>query len=315
MSAFSQAITPSPLRKGDTIAILAPATTVKAGYVVGARDALEARGFKVRVMPHTLGPADGSYSSDSEGRLSDFMEAYSDPKVRAILCARGGYGCIHLIDAIDPSLLREDPKWVIGFSDVSALHAMMRRACVRSIHASMAKHLTLFPSDDDFCTASLMKILGGAKEICYTAPSDPRDICGEAQGELRGGNLAVLDGLVGTPFDILTPREDESVILFIEDIGEAIYRTERMIRRLALSGALQRYKGIILGQFTESNPDKNFATTADMLRSRLPEWGVKGIPVAFNFPIGHVDRNLPVVHGASARLTVTSSGTTLALTL
>lgn len=306
-------ISPAPLKKGDTIAIVSPATTVRSDYVAGARNALESLGFNVRVMPHALGPADGSHSSSEANRLNDFLEAYGDSNVRAILCARGGYGCIHFIDAVSPELLAADPKWVIGFSDVSAIHAMMHRAGVRSIHSSMAKHLAEFPLEDKVNT-SLLKILTENKCIEYHAAPDSRNIPGSSQGELRGGNLAVLDGLTSTPFDLLVPDEGEEVILFIEDISEAIYRTERMIRRLALNGALSRYKGIIVGQFTDSKPDKNFSSTADMLRQRLPQWGASDIPIAFNFPIGHVDGNLPVVNGAKARLKVSPEGATLAFT-
>lgn len=310
MGTSSPVLSPRPLVAGDTIAILSPATTVKAEFVEGARQALESKGFKVRIMPHTLGPADGSYASSVADRLDDFRAAYSDPSVRAILCSRGGYGCIHFIDRLSPEYLASDPKWVIGFSDVSALHAMMWRASVQSIHSSMARHLALFPSGDP-CNEALMRILTKEGGLRYEAAPDKRDIFGEACGRLRGGNLAVLDGLSGTPFDMLTPRDGEKVILFIEDVGEAIYRTERMVRRLALSGALQRYSGIIVGQFTENRADMNFPTTADMLRVRLPEWGVKGVPVAFNFPIGHTDCNLPVIQGAEVYLKVSPEGTVL----
>lgn len=304
--------TPAPLREGDTIAIVSPASSVKGEYVDGAARFLQSEGFRVRVMPHALGPADGSYAAAEDARRADFVEAYSDPSVRALLCSRGGYGCAHFIDSVDPAMLASDPKWVIGFSDVSALHAMMRRAGVRSIHASMARHLTLSGADE--CTARLLEILRGASSLTYSGDGDPRDMPGSASGELRGGNLAVLDGLSGSSFDLLAPHEGEDVILFIEDVGEAIYRTERMVRRLALSGALRRYRGIVVGQFTESRPDLNFPSTADMLRRRLPQWGVEpGVPVAFNFPVGHTDVNLPLVEGAQARLEVRPGMTSLRL--
>lgn len=305
-----QSLRPRSLQQGDTIAILAPATTIKSEYVAGAGSFLQALGYRIRIMRHTLGPADGTYASSKAFRLTDFIDAYTDPEVRAILCARGGYGTIHLIDHITPELLKSDPKWVIGFSDISAFHAMMHRAGICSLHASMAKHLTLLGRDE--CTENLLQILTKGTEIKYDTDGDSRNIEGKATGKLRGGNLAVLDGLVGTPYDILTPSEGEDVILFIEDIGEAIYRTERMIRRLSLSGALQRYKGIIVGQFTESHPDLNFETTADMLRKRLPEWGVSNeTPIAFNFPIGHTDRNLPIIEGCQATLNVSKEHVTL----
>lgn len=304
-------LTPRPLRHGDTIALISPATAVREEYIAGAVKEIEHRGYKALVMPHASGPADGSYASGDEQRAADFVNAYSDPSVRAILCSRGGYGTVHFIDAIDPDLLRRDPKWLIGFSDISAMHAMMRHAGVRSIHASMAKHLTEFP--DDGATGLLFSILEGRDSYTVEAQGDSRNIPGEASGELRGGNLAVLDGLVGTPFDMLVPREEDYVILFIEDIGEAIYRTERMVRRLALCGALKRYRGIVVGQFTESRPDLNFPSTADMLRKRLPQWGVESVPVAFGFPTGHIDGNMPLVEGARALLTVTTTASTLTL--
>lgn len=303
-------ITPKALQKGDTIAIFSPATTVKREQLEGAVPTLEKLGFNVRVMPHALGPADGTYAAHEELRLKDFLDAYSDPEVRAVLCSRGGYGAVHFIDALSPELLRSDPKWVIGFSDVSALHAMMRRAGIASLHSSMTKHLSEFPSDD-YVNTSLVKILTGSKEMEYRGPADSRNIFGEGRGELRGGNLAVLDGLVGTDFDVLIPKEGEEVILFIEDISEAIYRTERMVRRLALCGALSHYKGIIVGQFTDSGSSLNYECTADMLRERLPQWGAKDIPIAFDFPIGHFAGNLPVVHGSDATLVVDAEGSRL----
>lgn len=312
MKTLRNLVTPPPLCSGDTIALVSPATVIKPEYVEGAVASLRSCGFNVKVMPHALGPSDGSYAASTAARLADFTGAYSDPQVRAILCARGGYGCIHLIDSIDPAMLAADPKWVVGFSDVSALHAMMHRAGVRSIHSSMAKHLALFPADDE-CNALLISILKGTREVVYTSAASPLNFCGEATGTLRGGNLAVLDGLVGTPFDMLTPAESEDVILFIEDVGEAIYRSERMLRRLALSGALRRYRGIVVGRFTDSRPDSNYGTTAEMLHYRLREWGVDGIPVAFGFPCGHIDRNLPIVEGAQAALTVAPGGASLRL--
>lgn len=303
MSRNNVPVTPKALRPGSKICIVAPATEIKPEYVSGATEALRREGFRVEVAPHALGPADGSFAASEEDRREDFRLAMLDPDCEAILCARGGYGCVHFIDALEPELLRENAKWVIGFSDVSALHAMMSRAGVRSIHSSMAKHLALFPADNE-CNRLMLSLLRGAHELTYTEQGSPLDIPGEARGTIRGGNLAVLDGLGGTAFDLLAPRDGEDTILFIEDIGEAIYRTERMVRRLSLSGALSKYKGIIAGQFTESRPDKNYNRTAEMLRRRLPEWGAADIPIAFDFPIGHTDRNLPIVEGAMATLTV-----------
>lgn len=298
---------PRPLREGDTIAILTPATTVRADYVDRAALFLRGKGFNVEVMPHAKGPADGSFAASHEARLDDFINAYSRPEVRAILCARGGYGAIHLLEGIDRRMIEADPKWIIGFSDISALHALMHRSGIRSVHASMAKHLAEY--GDDHITRRLLAILQGDVPPIETS-SHPFNRYGHARGVLRGGNLAVLDGLADTPFDTLHIAPDEDVILFLEDISEPIYRVERMLMRLALGGNLQRLKGLIIGQFTEYRPDKNFNTMEEMIDALLRRYDLR-IPVAFDFPIGHFDGNLPVVEGAPVSLDVSPEKTVL----
>lgn len=298
---------PRPLRPGDTVAILSPSTTVRADYVDRAADFLRTQGFRVEVMPHAKGPADGTFAASHEARLDDFISAWRRPEVRAILCARGGYGAVHLINNIETAMLRDDPKWVIGFSDISALHAMLHHAGLRSVHSSMAKHLAEFGHDD--ITASLLSILGGEVPEFDVAPH-PFNRHGSATGVVRGGNLAVLNGLADTPFDTLHIHPDEDVILFLEDISEAIYCVERMLTRLALGGNLHRLKGLIIGQFTDYRLDKNFDTMEDMIDALLTRWNLR-MPVAFNFPIGHFDGNRPIVCGAPMTLTVAPDSVTL----
>ena len=183
-------IYPPALMPGDTIAIISPATTVKEEYVLGAERRLQELGYKVRIMPGTLGPADGSYASSAERRLKDLQDAIADADIKAILCARGGYGAVHLLEHFDTETLRRNPKWLIGYSDISALHAMMRRAGVASIHAPMAKHLSTEP-DYDAAINALLQILRGNDSLTYNLDAHPYNVCGEASGELRGGNLAV----------------------------------------------------------------------------------------------------------------------------
>ncbi|MBD5232245.1 MAG: LD-carboxypeptidase [Bacteroidales bacterium] len=299
---------PEPLKKGDTIAILSPATTVKEEYVRGAAAAIEARGFRALIMPHALGPASGSYASASAE--FDMREALRNPEVKAIFCARGGYGAVRLAAVFNPEIVANYPKWLIGFSDISVLHALWQKAGIVSLHAPMAKHLTLLPADDE-CTRLLFDLLTTPEpRIDYHEPTSPLSLPGEGEGTLLGGNLAVLSHLIGTPYDVLMPHDGEDTILFIEDIGEAIYATERMLWQLYLSGALFRYKGIIAGQFTDARADKNFPSTAMMIFSRLKEWGVK-CPLANEFPAGHVDRNLPLPLGSRVRLTVAPGSTRL----
>lgn len=304
----SALITPAPLRPGDRIAIISPASRVKDEYVDGAARLLRERGFDVRVMPSALGPADGSYASSLRSRISDLSDALTDSSVKCILCARGGYGCIHLLQQMATEEVRSNPKWLIGFSDVSALHALWLKSGVRSIHGPMAKHLTLHPEDES--TKALLALMTGSP-MHYTVAPHPYNRAGHASGTLRGGNLAVLNSLAATPYDILTASEEEDVILFIEDISEAIYAVERMLVRLDLAGVLRRVKGLIIGQFTEYRPDANYASMDDMISALLSRCEITGIPVAFNFPTGHVDFNLPLVEGEKVIFKVNSGEVTL----
>lgn len=302
-------IIPGSLAPGDRIAIISPATIVKAEYIDGAAARLRDEGFDPVVMPHAKGPASGTYASSAEHRLADFRAAWENPEIRAVLCARGGYGCVHLIPELDTAFLRDNAKWLIGFSDVSALHAMLLHTGVASIHGPMAKHIAL-ESADDYCSQALYRILREGLPIEYYSPPHPFDSFGEAAGTLVGGNLAVLNGLAATPYDVFDRALHEDTILFIEDISEAIYAMERMVRRLILSGTIGHLKGLILGQFTDYRPSANFPDMETMLHSLL---GDLKIPVAYSFPVGHVSDNVPLVCGASATLSVTPEGRSLIL--
>lgn len=291
-------IYPKPLKEGDTIAIISPASRVRAEYVEGAVAHLEAVGFKVRIMPHALGAPFGSYAAGEEARLRDFCDAWLDPEVGAILCSRGGYGCVHLLEGLPDSLLRTNPKWVVGFSDVSALHARLQKAGVASIHGSMARYIA-----EDINNAVALKELLCSRhpEFEYKVPCRVlRGRPGKVRGRLKGGNFAVLSHLIGTDCDIFAGEGD---ILFIEDVSEAIYATERMLWQLHLTGALRRAAGLVTGAFTDSRADANYPDTTTMIHDRLIRWGyLDHMPVAFNFPVGHIPENLPLVEGAEVEL-------------
>ncbi len=308
-------LVPRPLQAGDKIAIVCPASTVADEHLDGAAEALKRLGFDPVMSPHAKGPHEGSYSATAEERIADFIEAYNSD-ARAVLCGRGGYGCVHLLDSLDKDMLRLDPKWVIGFSDVSALHALFQHAGVVSLHTSMARHLATRP-DDHEVTRLMTDILTGQRtKVKYTVPADSRNIEGRAEGILRGGNLAVLNGLAATPYDILTLKD---TILFIEDIAEPIYKVERVLHRLRLAGCFtpenpSALRGLVVGRFTLYESNRDFSTMEDMMSFWLHRWGVK-IPVAFGFDTGHVEHNLPLVEGARAILDVTSDRTCLSLTI
>lgn len=297
-------IYPPALEKGDRIAILSPATEVKPEYIDGAVRLLEEEDLSPLVMPYAKGPSAGSFASSESQRLGDLKDALHDSSVKAILCARGGYGCVHLLPHFTSDEIRSNPKWIIGFSDVSALHALWVKSGVASLHAPMAKHLTL-EGRDDFCTRCLLDILFGKTGMDYRVSAHQFNRPGLARGRLTGGNLAVLNGLAGTPYDILDGCGEEGVILFIEDISEAIYAVERMLIRLALSGTLGRIRGLIVGQFTEYRADRNYGSMEEMIDSLLTRYGISGIPMAFNFPVGHVMLNFPIVEGALVDFSVT----------
>lgn len=304
------ATTPPYLKKGDRIAILSPASAVLPEYIAGAESFLRSEGYDPIVMPSAVSPASGSYSAPLSCRLGDLRKALEDDSIKGILCARGGYGCIHLLEHIDPLLVAANPKWLIGFSDVSALHALWVKGRVCSLHAPMAKHLTLNGHDNP-CTRELLEILDGTRRMEIAVPTNPMSRTGSANGELRGGNLAVLSGLAATPYDILDVKEGEDLILFIEDISEAIYAVERMLMRLYLSGTLRKLRGLIIGQFTDYRPDKNFPTVEEMADSLFRRLGIDNIPIAFGFPVGHVDDNHPLIEGARVLLDVGTETTTL----
>ncbi len=303
-------IYPEKLRKGDKVAIISPATTVKREYVEGAAALLTRHGLKPVVMPSALGPASGTFAASEEDRLADLKNALHNPEVKAILCARGGYGCVHLLPHFSDEEIRENAKWIIGFSDISAFHALWHRAGVASIHGPMAKHMTLL-GDDDPCTKALLDILQVNPEMDYHVAPHPFNRSGRATGRLLGGNLAVLNGLAATDLDMLTGLDPDGVILFLEDIAEPIYKVERVLYRLWLSGVLKRIRALVIGQFTEYNPTPNHSGMEEMIQALLVRLGIDNIPVVFNFPTGHVDYNLPLIEGDNVMLEVSESEVTL----
>lgn len=308
---------PEYLIPGDKIAIISPATEIKPEYIDGASEWLSRRGYTPVVMPHARGPLCGTFAAGDAERTADFLAALKDPEIRMIFCSRGGYGCVHLLDSVDPLTVRLNPKWLLGFSDVSALHALWQTAGVASIHSSMAKQLALFP--EDYVSALPFEIAEG-KTATGTAlleiSTDPHpgNIHGEACGLICGGNLAVINGLAATPYDIFSPEFARGRILFFEDVGEKIYQVERMLTRLHLAGTLNIAAGLVFGQFTDYRSDRNFDSMEAMIVRRLGEWGV-GCPVALGFPVGHIDMNFPIVEGARGVLKVGEEATTLTMSL
>lgn len=294
-------IIPPPLKAGDRVAIVSPAGVTKPQNVYRALPYLEDEGWEPFVMPGTFKRM-GTFAGTPEQRYSDLEQAFSDPSTRAILCSRGGYGVVHLLERLSKLDLRKDPKWVVGYSDISALHGLMASQGIASIHAPMAKHIADHRGEDED-TKALFSILKGTGNT-YEIKSHPFNRQGTVTGTLYGGNLAVLAGLVNTPYDILRP----DTVMFIEDVAEPIYKIERMMYTLRLSGVLARLKGLIVGRFTEYSPDIDNESMEEMIRDCVAPYGY---PVMFHAPVGHVDHNVPLVEGAQVRLTVGAETSTI----
>lgn len=289
---------PRPLEQGDRIAVVSPAGSIDPRHVHSAVEVLRQQGWRPYIGDHALGKS-GTYSGTDTERFHDLSRALTDPSVRAVICSRGGYGAVHLLERLDAIPVARDPKWIVGFSDISALHALMTSKGIVSVHAPMTKDISRGPEDPDIAT--LFGILRGDRPV-HRFPSSRFDRPGIASGRLLGGNLAVIAELIGTPFDVIRPGS----ILFIEDIEEPIYKTERILYQLRLSGRLASLAGLIVGQFTGYKPNANYELMEEMIADMVYPYD---FPVAMNVPFGHVDHNIPLLSGARATLRVTIGDT------
>lgn len=292
---------PACLAHGDKIAIVSPAGALSDTAIVdNAIKTLEGWGFEVVLAAHTLTRA-GYYSGTVEERMKDIAECMHDDSIKAILCSYGGYGCIHLAEQFS-KLIHKHPKWLIGMSDCSVLHAVCLSQGIMSIHSPQCRHLSQLP---DSRPAKMLRDILLGKMPEYTVSSHTLDIQGTATGTLAGGNLSVISALAGSRYDMFR----EGTILFIEDTGELPYRIERLMYQLELSGALSRIKGVIAGKFTGVKEDNRFGgSTHELIAKIIRKYG---IPACFGFPVGHCDENFPLIEGATVELNVGNDGTTL----
>lgn len=290
-------IIPRSLGPGAKIAIVSPSSIIKPQNVYNALPVLRDRGWEPVVSPHAF-DRHGSFAGTADNRYSDLADALTDPGVDAILCSRGGYGAVHLLELLARLPLEDTPKWLIGFSDISALHALLTSRGIASIHAPMAKALADHGGDNADNRALLDFLAGEGLE--YSLDPSPMNRPGDATGLLVGGNLSVISDLVGTPFDVIKPRR----ILFIEDVNEPIYKIERMLYQLRLSGVLADLAGLIVGKFSGCAPDADFASVNNIVADLTRDYSY---PVAYDIPVGHVTHNIPLVCGAACSLSVGES--------
>ena len=294
-------IIPRPLKPGDRIAILSPASIIKPQTVYEAIPVIADQGWTVYVGEHTF-DRHGTYAGTDEARYADLETALTDPDTRAIICSRGGYGSVHLLERLAKLPLEDDPKWIVGYSDITALHGLMNSRGIASIHAPMCKHIAE-NSGRDQDSRRLFELLSGINEP-VSLGRNPMNRPGRATGRLMGGNLAVAAGLISTPYCPLLP----DTIMFIEDVNEPIYKVERILYQLDLNGTLGSLRGLIVGRFTDYTPDRDNRTMEEMVARLVERYDY---PVVYGAPIGHVSHNIPMLCGAEATLDVGPSGAML----
>lgn len=285
---------PSYLKKGDSVAIIATARKVSKEEIQPAIAFFESYGLSV-VLGKNLFESNNQYAGNDVQRAEDLQWALNDKTIKAIIIARGGYGSVRLIEHIDFTEFKKHPKWLVGYSDVTVLHNAIHNIGVATLHATMPLNFT---KNEEATRSMAEALLGNLTEI--QIEENYSNIEGKATGELIGGNLSLLYSLSGTPYDIDTKGK----ILFIEDLDEYLYHIDRMMMQLKLSGKLKHLKGLIAGGMTDM---KDNAIPFGKFPEEIILDAVKdyNYPVCFDFPAGHIDRNLAMYFGREVELTVT----------
>lgn len=293
---------PDYLKAGDKVALISPSYFTSMENVTKAADVLRSWGLEPVIGPNVGKQFVGKYAGTVAERVSDIRWALSDPSVKAIVCNRGGYGSIQMINDLTLRELATSPKWIVGFSDITTFHGLWQNAGVMSIHGTMCSFLAKGGTDD---TSTLMRDLLMGKVPRYELPAHPQNITGRAKGVLVGGNLCTFAPNLGSQADA-TAHPD--IILFIEEVEESMHNIDRQFEILAMNGVLSRCRGVILGEFTDCNQEFTYDSVEAMLYEYLKKYN---IPVLCGFPAGHGDINLPLVMGAPVMLDVRSDGATL----
>ena len=299
-------VMPPFLKAGDTIAVISPSSTPDSLTVAKGCDAIKAWGFVPLVGTHALDNYH-NFAGKADERSSDLLWALRDSTVKAIMCSRGGDGAVQVIRSIPLCEFRRYPKWILGFSDATALHSAEVSAGVTSIHSTMCDGISA-QGKRDSVNAILRRLLLGEMPR-YQVPAHPLNQQGEAEGILVGGNFSVFCGLAGSDYDFLN-RVDEGLILFFEDTGESMSKVDRMLHQLEIRGILSKLKGIVVGHFSKyKSPENDFADMYEMLHEYLQHLP---IPVCYDFPVGHHSTyNYPLIEGCKVRLKVGPKGTSL----
>lgn len=294
--------TPAYLKKGDKIAILCPASYIS-GDLTPAYNILLDWGLELEIAPSTEAQFN-QFAGEDKLRAHDLQQALDNPDIKAIIAGRGGYGSVRLIDTLDFSKFKKQPKWLVGFSDITVIHSHIQRQFqIPTIHGQMVKSF-LDASPESLQT--LKKTLFGKNtDLHYSTPS-ANNRPGHSRGILTGGNLAILQSILASASDV----DYEDKILFLEDVGESYYNIDRMLWTLKRAKKLDKLKGLIIGGFTSlKDSDPSFGQTIEeIIIDKVREFDY---PVAFNCPAGHIDDNRALVFGEEIELTVTTEKTSI----
>jgi muramoyltetrapeptide carboxypeptidase len=286
---------PPNLKIGDKVALTCPAKKLDKP-MDEAVELLISWGLEV-VIGETAKSAFHQFAGTDDFRAKELQSFIDDDSIKAIFAARGGYGCIRIIDKINFNSLLQNPKWLVGFSDITVLHSSLQTNSIQSIHGQMPATI---PDSSSAGLVSLKKALFG-QDLTYNIDSNPRNIEGVAKGILIGGNLSILISLLGSENDL----DYTDKILFIEDVGEYLYAIDRMLYTLLRAGKLAKLKGLILGGFTnlKDNPIPFSFNVEDMVLDIIK---IYDYPVVFDFPAGHLEDNRALILGGECEMSVGS---------
>lgn len=290
-------VIPPYLKTGDWIGITCPSSKMDRPVAEFASSVIEGWGYHVR-LGSTVGSSFHNYSGSDDVRLKDLQDMLDDPELGAIIFGRGGYGMIRILDRLDFSRFLESPKWICGFSDITALHLHLESCLgIPSLHSLMASGITPETWQNTY-VGSLRKVLCG-EEYRYSVPAHPFNREGLCQGSLIGGNLSLLANLSGTP----TQPDTDGKILLLEDTGEYRYHIDRMLFNLKRAGWIQGLGGMVVGSFTSSKElETPFGKTEyEMIRELVDPYS---FPVCFGFPCGHQQENVTLKLGTKHLLQV-----------
>nr|WP_232459796.1 LD-carboxypeptidase [Winogradskyella sp.] len=302
----TEMIQPKFLKAGDTVAIVAPSGILKNRQreVKQAVDLLKSWGLNTVVGKHVFSK-DNHFAGTDEQRCEDFQKAMDDPKISAIWCARGGYGTVRILDKLDYSKFKQNPKWLIGYSDITALHNQFHNKGFQSIHGLMCVSLTKDLSEIKNSLDTFKSTLFG-KPVNYNLKGSEYNRVGNSEGQLVGGNLTILHTMLGSETSIDTSGK----ILFIEEIGEYKYHIDRMLQSMKRAGYFDNLKGLVVGDMSKMRKNTTLWGTSveQLILDALSDYD---FPIAFNMPAGHEKDNRALVLGKTVDLTVTKANSSV----